>query len=387
LNESSGPFAAGVEMCDNRKIPEGGFMSQIMDIIIRSLGGNVLSQMARKLGIPEELAGKALGAILPALIGGLARNASQEDGARSLDQALGKDHDGSILGDLGGFINGFQGGPGEAILGHILGNRQSVMSQQIGQGTGLNPQAVQSLMAMAAPLVMGALGKERQQQSLDAGGLATLLQEERFGLSERTPQSVGMLESLLGEGSGRVDSGGLSAGMDAISGLLRGAAPAPAPPRSGSMVEFVRDAGHPVAAPAGPSDRNSPQFRDMRTGNALKKAINDLGIGVQGFDLLFRDGTAVVTGRVASQADREKIILAAGNVAGVARVEDRLTVEQKETPSVMYTVKAGDTLSKIAKAQYGDASKYPAIFEANKPMLKDPNKIFVGQVLRVPPKA
>jgi len=358
-------------------------MSQIMDLIIRTLGGSAVSQIAKKLGIPEELAGKALSAILPALIGGLARNASQEDGARSLDQALGKDHDGSILGDIGGFINGFQGGPGEAILGHILGSRQSVMSRQIGQSTGLDAQAVQNLMAMAAPLVMGALGKQRKQQSLDAGGLASLLEQEKFGLAERAPQAVGMLESLIGEGPGKADSGGLGAGMEALSGLLRGTAPAPL--NAGSTVEFVRDAGRPLAA-AGAADRNSPQFRDMRTGNALKKVINDLGIGIQGFDLMFRDGTAVVTGRVASQADRERIVLAAGNAAGVAKVEDRLTVDQKEAPSVLYTVKAGDTLSKIAKAQYGDAAKYPSIFEANKPMLKDPNKIFVGQVLRIPPK-
>lgn len=358
-------------------------MSQIMEILVRTMGGKALSQISSKLGIPEDTAAKALGAILPALIGGISRNASQEDGARSLDQALNKDHDGSILGDIGGFISGFQGGPGEAILGHIFGNRQSAMSQQIGASTGLNAQTVTSLMAMAAPLVMGALGKQRQQQSLDAGGLASLLDQERFSLAEQAPQAVGMLESLLGDAPAG-QGPGLSPGMEAISGLLRGAAPAPPPKSVGRTVQFVRDAGHPVpaAAPGG-----NPQLNDMRIGNALKKVVRDTGIALQGFDILFRGGTATIIGRAASQADREKVVLAVGNAAGVAKVEDRLTVEQTAAESTLYTVKAGDTLSKIAKAQYGDASRYPAIFEANKPMLKDPDKIFVGQVLRIPPKA
>ena len=76
-----------------------------------------------------------------------------------------------------------------------------------------------------------------------------------------------------------------------------------------------------------------------------------------------------------------------GNVAGVAQVDDRIVVEAPEPEATFYTVVGGDTLSKIAKEHYGDAMKYPVIFEANKPMLTDPNKIYVGQVLRIPPAA
>ena len=73
-----------------------------------------------------------------------------------------------------------------------------------------------------------------------------------------------------------------------------------------------------------------------------------------------------------------------GNTTGIARVDDRIAVTPPKPTSVYYTVVSGDTLGGIAKKQYGDASKYPVIFEANKPMLTDPNKIYPGQVLRIP---
>ena len=77
-------------------------------------------------------------------------------------------------------------------------------------------------------------------------------------------------------------------------------------------------------------------------------------------------------------------MLLVGNTRGVSRVDDRILVEKPEPEAQMYTVVSGDSLSKIAKKFYGDAMKYPAIFDANKPMLKDPDKIYPGQVLRIP---
>ncbi len=101
-------------------------------------------------------------------------------------------------------------------------------------------------------------------------------------------------------------------------------------------------------------------------------------------EVIWMDGTAKVSGTAASQEDKEKIILAAGNVHGVEKVEDDIRTPDAAEPSRMYTVKSGDTLSKIALEMYGDAGKYPQIFEANKPMLTDPDKIYPGQVLRIP---
>ena len=99
----------------------------------------------------------------------------------------------------------------------------------------------------------------------------------------------------------------------------------------------------------------------------------------------FDDGVASVSGKVHSQADREKIILALGNTQGVAQVDDQMETLSLEKEATFYTVLRGDSLSKIAKESYGDYKKYPLIFEANKPMLSDPDKIYPGQVLRIPP--
>ena len=116
----------------------------------------------------------------------------------------------------------------------------------------------------------------------------------------------------------------------------------------------------------------------------LKGVISSLGIEVKNLALDLQGERVVVSGEVDSQADKEKVILAIGNVEGIATVDDRMTVDKTEPEAVFYEVKKGDTLSKIAKAHYGDWKKYPAIFEANKPMLKHPDKIYPGQTLRIP---
>ena len=96
--------------------------------------------------------------------------------------------------------------------------------------------------------------------------------------------------------------------------------------------------------------------------------------------------TATVYGIADDQATKEKIILCCGNVAGVEKVGDMMTVSVSEPPAEYYTVVSGDTLSKISKQYYGDANQYMKIFEANKPMLSHPDKIYPGQMLRIPPK-
>lgn len=116
----------------------------------------------------------------------------------------------------------------------------------------------------------------------------------------------------------------------------------------------------------------------------LKGVVKSLNLDVDDLDITYKDDTVTVYGSVDSQAHKEKIILALGNVAGVAAVDDRMVVENPAPEAVFYEVKRGDSLSKIAKKHYGNAMKYPVIFEANKPMLKDVNKIYPGQMLRIP---
>lgn len=120
---------------------------------------------------------------------------------------------------------------------------------------------------------------------------------------------------------------------------------------------------------------------------ALVSEVVNMGLHVENLSVDLQGETAIVYGQVDTQADKEKVILTIGNVDGVASVDDRMEVVNIEEESQFHEVQKGDSLSKIAKHYYGDAMKYPVIFEANKPMLKDPDLIYPGQVLRIPPLA
>jgi nucleoid-associated protein YgaU len=138
------------------------------------------------------------------------------------------------------------------------------------------------------------------------------------------------------------------------------------------LFNFVKDAGEKLFQKA--SDAAA----------AISKHVAQQKLDTKDVDIVFVDGSVKISGTAATQADKEKAILAAGNIVGVNNVVDNMTVAAPSGEARMYTVKSGDTLSKIAKEMYGNAGQYPKIFEANKPMLKDPDKIYPGQVLRIP---
>lgn len=120
----------------------------------------------------------------------------------------------------------------------------------------------------------------------------------------------------------------------------------------------------------------------------LKKSLDAQGLDTNEIEVHVDGDQVTLKGKVKDQATLEKAVLSVGNNAGIAKVKtDDVTVTAPGDESVFYTVKSGDTLSKIAERQYGKghAKDYMVIFEANKPMLKDPNKIYPGQNLRIPP--
>lgn len=137
---------------------------------------------------------------------------------------------------------------------------------------------------------------------------------------------------------------------------------------------FVKDAGKSLFG-------GKAEAATLPDAGVLAQEVKDLGLDATGMDITVEGDKVVVKGDGVSAEMKEKIILAVGNVAGVATVE----ADTAEDP-VFHTVAKGDTLSAIAKKTLGNANRYPEIFEANKPMLTRPDKIYPGQMLRIPKK-
>jgi nucleoid-associated protein YgaU len=116
----------------------------------------------------------------------------------------------------------------------------------------------------------------------------------------------------------------------------------------------------------------------------LQEKVEKLGFKVRDLNIEMVDDVVKIWGEAATQEEKEKVILVLGNTEGIATVDDNITVLEPKIEAQFYTVVKGDSLSKIAKKYYSDAMKYPVIFEANKPMLKAPDLIYPGQVLRIP---
>lgn len=162
------------------------------------------------------------------------------------------------------------------------------------------------------------------------------------------------------------------------------------------LIAFIKDAGEKLfgksATPAPAADpaaaKAASDAANRTAGDAIATYIGAQGLTAAGLAVEFDGASSSVTvsGEAADQAAKEKIILCCGNVAGVERVSDLLTVATPADPSQWHTVVRGDTLSAIAKKSYGNANAYPKIFEANKPMLSHPDKIYPGQMLRIPPQ-
>lgn len=149
------------------------------------------------------------------------------------------------------------------------------------------------------------------------------------------------------------------------------------------LIEFVKGAGAKLGL--GEKDpTQTEEFQERRKGNLLMQHVMGLELKIDDLRIDYDDGIAIVAGKTETQAEREKVVLAVGNVEGVSQVDDMIQVIKAEPEAIYHTVVRGDTLSKLAKKHYGDAMKYPQIFEANRPMLSDPDKIYVGQVLRIP---
>ena len=160
-------------------------MFSLQDLLGSEQGNQAVDQISQNVGADSSLVNVAIQAALPALINGLASNASSPAGAESLNTALEQDHDGSVLDNLGGLAGTIFGGGqtassppamnGGGILGHILGDKQDVVAEEVSQKSGISMSQVIQILMFIAPIVMGYLGRQKQQQGVGADGLGGLL--------------------------------------------------------------------------------------------------------------------------------------------------------------------------------------------------------------------
>lgn len=185
----------------------------LLDMLQQRLGSDAVNQISNRIGADPGTTGNAIDAALPLLISAMARNAGDTNQAQSLARAVSDDHDGSILDDVPGYVGRASDKPGAGILRHVLGGRQQAVQQGLSQATGLDAGKAGTLLTMLAPLLMGAVGRVKRENSLDAGGISTLLTGEQEHLKQSAPGVMGALRRFLDQ-----DNDGSV--MDDVSSLL-----------------------------------------------------------------------------------------------------------------------------------------------------------------------
>jgi hypothetical protein len=194
-------------------------MAGILDLLDSDLGKTIISGISNQTGQNESKTGNVLTMAMPVLMQAMKRNASNSQGAEGLLRALNGKHDGSILNDLGGlFAGGVDTGvmdDGGKILGHVLGSKQQNVTNALSMKSGMDTGSVAEILKVAAPILMGFLGKQqRQKQVSNQSGLEGLLGGLLSGNSPHQEQSF--LESML-------DADGDGSVIDDVAGMVLGA--------------------------------------------------------------------------------------------------------------------------------------------------------------------
>jgi hypothetical protein len=182
-------------------------MFSLKDLLGDQQGSAAVEQISQTAGLDPSTTTSVIQMALPAILGGLANNAATPDGAESLNNALDQHHDGSLLDNLGGLSSMIFGGDTSAppppqadaggILGHIFGNAQGQVAQQVSNQTGVSTGQVAQVLMMLAPIVMSYLGRQKQQQGVDAGGLGSLIGGLLGGQSSAAAGGIGGLASSM----------------------------------------------------------------------------------------------------------------------------------------------------------------------------------------------
>ncbi|MEM1056106.1 MAG: DUF937 domain-containing protein [Bacteroidota bacterium] len=204
-------------------------MNGILDLLASNLGGQNMGQLASAIGADQGKTQTAVAAALPAILAAMNRNTNNTQGAQNLANALQRDHDGSLLDNLGGFLSGAMGGGGKTtdgagILGHILGGQRPTVEQGVAKASGLDMGQVAKLLPLLAPIVMAALGKRQREANLDPTGLSGILGAESQRARQAAPD--GLLGALTGfldqDGDGSIQDDLLAQAGKAALGKLFG---------------------------------------------------------------------------------------------------------------------------------------------------------------------
>jgi hypothetical protein len=176
-------------------------MDALTQQLLQQLSKGGLSQISKQIGADETATKSALSTAVPLLVSALAGNASKPKGAQALHQALASDHDGSILDNLSGFLKNPLVANGAGILKHILGSKQTAVNKGLSKTSGLSAAQIGQLLQIAAPLVMGLLGKKQSQQGFDITTLTEFLGGQKQA-QQSNPDLTDAIGSLLGSGKG-----------------------------------------------------------------------------------------------------------------------------------------------------------------------------------------
>jgi len=192
-------------------------MSGLLDLLNSPMGKQLISGVAGETGQPESKTADVLGMAMPLLLGAMKKNAASPQGAEGLINALSNKHNGSILDDLGGLFGGGVDNSvvedGAGILGHVLGNKQAAVENALSQKSGMDTGSIAQILKIAAPIVMGFLGKQTAQSRVqDSSGMNTLLGSMLGGQPQ---QNQSLITSLL-------DSDGDGSILDDVAGMVIG---------------------------------------------------------------------------------------------------------------------------------------------------------------------
>lgn len=196
----------------------------IVKTLLSSLGDNGLDEMARRAGVSKNQTASALEGAIPVLLGSMAKNASSREGANGLLGALDRDHDGSILDDALGFLQGGNSeGMGSGILKHILGGNETQVESSLANKVGINSSSMTSILKMAAPFLLGLLGKQRRSNAnsgFDAGNIGNILSGLAGNADDSTGLDLGDIFNMVGalRGNGGSQAGGVGSLLKGLFG-------------------------------------------------------------------------------------------------------------------------------------------------------------------------